>query len=315
MSETNPNTPSATEGTASPSAVAAPRRRGTVASLLRDPRFIVAALVLLLCAVGFNAAARSLQLHFRKQPVPLAVKSLDDKTEGLPALIGDRWLQVTEDQPLSPDVEHALGTKQYVMRTYIDLKAARKTEADLKDRNPEKLAVVLADLQSRNPEAIMRVGITYYTGLVDTVPHIPDRCMVADGFQPTHYRVLDVPSEYTDGKPRDVKFRSITFEDITGRGRVTRNVGYFFHVNGRYEENPLRVRATLQNLFETYSYFAKVELMTEQPGRGPTATPDDGEASAKQMQGFLQILLPELEKCLPDWSKVSGAPSSAPAAP
>ena len=108
-----------------------------------------------------------------------------------------------------------------------------------------------------------------------------------------------------------MKFRFITFEDITGRGRVTRNVGYFFHVNGQYEENPLRVRATLQNLFETYSYFAKVELMTEQPGHNAAGAADGRDRSAKAMQEFLLTLLPELERCLPDWSKVSGAPSPA----
>ncbi|QOV87657.1 hypothetical protein [Humisphaera borealis] len=298
---------------AKPSAAAA----SSVRKVLREPRFLVAAVVLLVCAAGFNAAARSLQLHFRKQPVPLAVKSLDDKNEGVSSVLGGRWIQVTDDQPLTADVEHALGTKQYVMRTYADFVAARRTENELKARNPEKMASMLAELQSRQPEAIIRVGITYYTGLVDTVPHIPDRCMVADGYQPTDYRVLDVPNEYADGKLRGLKFRFITFEDITGRGRITRNVGYFFHVNGSFEENPLRVRATLQNLFETYSYFAKVELMTEQPGHGASAT-GGRDRAAKAMQEFLLVLLPDLERCLPDWEKVSGKsaqpPATAPAA-
>lgn len=281
--------------------VASPVKR-----LLRDPRFIVAAVVLTVCAAGFNAAARALQLNFRKLAVPLPVKSLDDKAEGIPATLASRWIQVTDDRPLSSDVEAALGTKQYVMRTYVDLRAARKTEADFKDRNPQKIQSLIADLQARQPAAIVLVQITYYTGLVDTVPHIPDRCMVADGFQPTDWRDLTVPQAYADGKPRDVKFRFITFEDITGRGRVTRNVGYFFHVNGRYEDDPLGVRKTLQNLFETYSYFAKVELMTEQPGHGgAAATATARDAAATSMQELLQALLPELEPRLPDWQKVS----------
>ena len=43
----------------------------------RQPRFIAAALVLLVSAVGLNAATGFLQLHFRKVAVPLA-QSLDD---------------------------------------------------------------------------------------------------------------------------------------------------------------------------------------------------------------------------------------------
>jgi len=290
------------------------RCRSLVGRLLRQPRFLVAAGVLLICAAGFNAAARSLQLHFRKQAVPLSVKALDDKTEGIPSKLGGRWIQVSEDQPLSSDVEHALGTKQYVMRTYVNLEAARRTEADLADRDPKRVAALLGDLQARKPEAIMRVGITYYTGLVDTVAHIPDRCMVADGYQPADWQVIDAPGDYADARSRAVKFRFITFEDITGRSRVTRNVGYFFHVNGRYEDNPLGVRATLQDLFQTYGYYAKVELMTEQPGRGDAAA---RQQSAAAMKDFLAVLLPEVERCLPDWEKVTGqatAPATVPAA-
>ena len=34
---------------------------------------------------------------------------------------------------------------------------------------------------------VMRAAVTYYTGMVDTVAHIPDRCYVADGFVPDKY--------------------------------------------------------------------------------------------------------------------------------
>lgn len=294
--------PQPQERSAAPQPKAA-ERPSVLRTLIRQSRFLAAAGVLLVCAAGFNAAARSLQLHFRKQPVPLAVKALDDKAEGIPAKLGGRWVQVTDDQPLSGDVEHALGTKQYVMRTYVNLEAAHRTEAELADRDPRRIAGLLGDLQARKPEAIIRVAITYYTGLVDTVAHIPDRCMVADGYQPTDYKVIGVPDDSANSVKRDAKFRFITFEDITGRSRVTRNVGYFFHVNGRYEENPLGVRATLQDLFQTYGYYAKVELMTEQPGRGDAAA---SERSSAAMKDFLTALLPEVERCLPDWQKVTG---------
>lgn len=284
---------------------------GVARGLLRQRRFLLAATVLLICAIGFNTATRALQLHFRKLPVPLAVKALDDKVEGLPLKIQGRWLAVGDDQPLNADVEKALGTKQYVNRTYVDLRAARKSELDFKGRDARRIADLVREIKQTKPEAVVQLGFTYYTGLVDTVAHIPDRCMVADGYQPTSYVVKPGPTTYADAKGRPVSFRYITFEDITGQSRVTRNVGYFFHVNGEYENDPLGVRFKLQNLFETYGYYSKIEMMTEQFGKA-----DDEAArarSAEAMSRFLSDLLPEVERCLPDWNKVkNGQLSSSP---
>lgn len=291
----------------SPGAPSTGRPVSAVHGLLRDRRFLAAAAVLLVCAGGFNAAARSLQLHFRKQAVPLPVRSLDDKVEGLPATIGGRWLQVTDDQPLTADVEHVLGTKQYLTRLYVDLRSPRAPSADaLKDRDPAKIGPLIEDLRRHHPEAILHAHLTYYTGLVDTVAHIPDRCMVADGYQPAGHDKVAGPAEYADGKTRDLAFRFITFEDITGRSRVTRNVGYLFRVNGRYTDDPLGVRSELQKLWERYGYYAKIELMTEQPGKADAGARG---RSTKAMSEFLSALVPEVERRLPDWQKVNAAPA------
>ena len=42
-------------------------------------------------------------------------------------------------------------------------------------------------LQAEHPETVINIGIFYYTGLVDTVAHIPERCYIADGFDVTNY--------------------------------------------------------------------------------------------------------------------------------
>jgi hypothetical protein len=293
-----PNPPRAA-ATPPPSATSSPVR-----ALLRDPRFLAAAAVLLVSAAGFNAAAQYLQVHFRKQAVPLPVRALDDKVEGVPAKIAGRWLQVGDDQPLNADVEHALGTKQYVTRVYVDLKAKRApSEAALvAARDAKDVGPLLEDLRRNSPEALIHAHVTYYTGLVDTVAHIPDRCMVADGYQPAGSERRDGPAAYADGKPRDLGFRFITFEDISGRSRVTRNVAYLFHVNGKYTDDPLGVRAELQKLWERYGYYAKIELMTESPGKADAAA---RERSAKAMGEFLADLVPEVERRLPDWQQVN----------
>ena len=64
----------------------------------------------------------------------------------------------------------------------------------------------------------MRLAITYYTGLVDTVPHVPEKCYVADGFEPTQRRrpARETLGAYADGSPRDVAYRYLHFQDTTG---------------------------------------------------------------------------------------------------
>lgn len=317
MSETN--TPDTRVAAPPPPVGPAPRSFGAVAAgLLRQPRFLVAAGVLLVCAVGFNAAAEYLQVNFRKLPVPMRVRALDDAEQGVPAVIGGRWVQVSEDRPLSGDVEKALGTKQYLNRIYVDQAAVHRTADDLRKLGPKQVNELVFELKQRQPDAVMSVHVAYYTGLVDTVAHIPDRCMVADGYRPTGYDVKPGPAEYADGRARDLRYRFITFEDTTAMARVTRNVGYLFQVNGAYTEDPLEVRRRLQYLLEKYGYYAKVELMTEQAGAAAAAAaakPDSPAAldararSGKAMDDFLSALVPHVERCLPDWAQVKAGGS------
>jgi hypothetical protein len=91
-------------------------------------------------------------------------------------------------------------------------------------------------------------------------------------------------------------------------GRVDRDVAYLFHVNGRYVSNNIAVRSELFDLRKKYGYFAKIELMTT--GRsGPNAIQADRDAAqAKSKAAFNDLLtavLPEVERCLPDWKKIT----------
>ena len=145
------------------------------------------------------------------------------------------------------------------------------------------------------------MAITYYTGLADTVAHVPERCYVADGFDVSQYETRSaVCGNYPNGTPRDLSFRLIHFEDQT-RGRVARDVAYLFHVDGVYESNSLVVRDRLASLTERYGYYAKVELMTTAP---PGRRQGQSEQNVGAMVDFLTAALPELEKRLPDWQRV-----------
>jgi hypothetical protein len=94
---------------------------------------------------------------------------------------------------------------------------------------------------------------------------------------------------------------------MTGAGRVDRDVAYLFHVNGQYESSNVGVRNQLANLLQRKSYFAKVELMTS--GR-PVAVAQRGAAQKNSRAAFddlLTAVLPEVERCLPDWKTIAAA--------
>jgi hypothetical protein len=290
--------------------------------------FLVAVLVLAAAAAGFNTAARALDMYFKKVPVPLRHR-LDDDQAGLPKEVGN-WVMVQQTSSLNEDVQHTLGTKEFVFRTYVNSRLATRETADALaklsreieqlDESDKEQAKVKADkqrqfgtdlrrLQLEHPEAVMALNITFYTGMVDTVAHIPDRFLVADGYEPKDQRTVAVTEgEYEDGTPRQVEIQFSTFEDQTGHGRVARNVGYFFHCNGSYTPSSVGVRGKLQNLFERYGYYAKVEMMTDDPGVGRQRSDKDdvSHRSIDAMADLLAAALPAVERCLPDWKQVKG---------
>lgn len=283
-----------------------------IKSCLKRPTFLVVLIVLLAGAIGINAATGAMKLKFRKEALPLRDK---DGLAALPAQIGT-WVQVPESRTVNPDLVHDLGTDKFVFRDYVDTAAQAggvniASKADVMamgSLSDDERHRKLLELRSKNMNSVISLAVTYYTGKVDTVPHVPDRCYVADGFQPAQYLTQEWGlGEYRPGEARRVPVRFIDFEDQTSRGAQSRCVSYFFHANGAYKSDPNQVRVTLQDLFERYAYFAKIEVMTLLPPRPGATTNDpfkelDRAAASAAMQRFLTAALPQVEKLLPDWA-------------
>ena len=283
-------------------------------------RFLLAVAVLALAAVGLNAGTSAMKVHFKKQPVPLRYK-LDDGRSGVPRILGG-WVTINEQSTLDPDVQHSLGTKEFVFRTYLNgsvvgEQAVKLLTEEVAEDDPQRGAKeraqydLMQKIRAEHPEALMALNVTYYTGMVDTVSHISERCMVADGYEPKVTKLLELTAgPGPDGQPRKVMARFATFEDQTGNGRVSRNVAYFFHCNGEFEPSPVGVRGRLQNLFEKHGYYAKVEFMADEPLR-PGVSDSERQASADRctaaMSDLLTVALPEIERCLPDWQALKQA--------
>jgi hypothetical protein len=266
---------------------------GAFKKLLAQPSFLIAAGVLLISAISLNAATEYLQLYFKKNPVEMSAPFTT-----IPPKLG-HWVEVSKDEKLPQDMEHVLGATHYLYRDYVDDRlVSEKVIKDFDGKTFSERKGMVLKLQQMCPQAVMMVGLTYYTGMVDTVAHIPDRCYIADGFEPTGYNVVSWSAfDNRPGRdPRHDDVRYINFEDqVASRQSTTRNVAYFFHANGSYTSDPIGVRVKLQDLSERYAYYSKIELMTQM---------SDTKLSADVMNDFLTSALPEIERCLPDWSKV-----------
>ena len=293
-----PSSPDATSGATARAATAAAvgtgggLRRATV-NVLRQPAFVAVAVVLLVAALGLNAAVTTLKLHFKKEPVPLKHEL---------GTVGSRfgsWVQVSQDKALDKEVQDALGTDKYIFREYVDERQTHPGIAEeFRDKDEKDQQQMLGRIRHDNPGAVVNLSVTYYTGMVDTVAHVPDRCVTASGYEPKSYTTpawpiaAGLPPEAKPDGKDDVTVRYINFEDQTGTSNVPRSIAYFFHCNGKFFSDPLGVRKELANLFEKRGYYAKVECMT---------TVGDPAKADKVLGDFLASALPDVYRCMPDF--------------
>jgi hypothetical protein len=201
-------------------------------------------------------------------------------------------------------VERAADTARSAYVAAAPDKQITMINDSLRDKTPAERKALVSELEMKNHSGdVIHLGLTYYTGLVDTVAHIPDRCYIADGYEPSSY---DIPTWQlgpdANGKMFPLAVRFISFQDSTGNNRVSKCVAYVFHANGKYESDPLGVRSTLEDLTERYGYYSKIELMTLVP-KG-LATEHDIALTSQAMTEFLTAARPQIELCLPDWQKV-----------
>ncbi|MDG2291424.1 MAG: exosortase/archaeosortase family protein [Phycisphaerales bacterium] len=259
--------------------------------------FVVSCLALVLGGIGLQAGASALNVYLRKDPVHLR-RSLAN----LPATVGD-WRMVHDIRIPEAAVEE-LGTSIYLSRIYSDTTSGSTPSLSL--------------------------HVAFYTGQIDVVPHVPDRCMVAGGLMERHPEPKQFPldidqSEWSIDPEHTLAgqaFRMASTRNwLTGEEEMVRLpvgdlvirtseffdpsndqerifAGYFFIANGRLTPNPGGVRLLAFNPTEQYAYYCKVQL-TAQGGHD-----FDADRFLELASDLLNELLPEIMRCLPDWAEV-----------
>lgn len=260
---------------------------------------IILSLVLIGCRIGFQVSINSLNAYLEKKPVPLRAQ-----LSKIPMRLGD-WVS-SESETLTAEIVEELGTKHYIDRRYSKVTKGAGSPW-------------------------LSVHVTYYTGLIDAVPHVPDRCLVAGGFnlkvRPKNLPLsLDVSNWSIDRQHTNVRsgkpYHIMLFRDrITNKPIRLRMplgdfvlrtsefsskdmpgsriyAGYFFIANGELTPSPTEVRKYAFDLSVPYAYYAKIQFLTVGPGN---FEPGD---FVELVSEFLPELLPELMRCLPDWVEV-----------
>ncbi len=266
---------------------------------------LVALLILGVVALGMGAAIQHFKVSIRKLPI----YPKDNRQTREVAAESASWVRIGADQTISKEVEEELGTTNHLSRTYFYKKS------------PDK-----------NNPVIIELHLAYYTGMIDTVPHVPDRCfvgagMVIDGDAGTVPVPLSmdglVPDEEasaaqagrvfrvratnpTDaGKkvdgifvhlPRDPDKIEMKITKFSGPKIPRIYSGYFFVANGGTVATGDGVRLLAFDLKSKYAYYMKVQFTS--------ATVQSAEELAKYAGLFLDENFADIMLCVPDWVEV-----------
>lgn len=134
-------------------------------------RLAAGMLALMVCSAGgISAYIQVMDVHLQKTPI----YAQDDRQVSSIPRETPSWTQIGGDQIMGADMVETLGTENYVSRFY----AQNQDEGD-------KSRPIVLDLH-----------VAYYTGMIDTVPHVPERCFVGGGLQQSESsRVIDLPMD------------------------------------------------------------------------------------------------------------------------
>ncbi len=190
-------------------------------------------------------------LQIIKKPLPVR-KSLDDFDR---SQIAPYTLVTSERFP--PEMEEDLGTREY-----LNWLVKEPTTPPYRGRH-------------------MNLAVTYYTGVVDQVPHVAEECMTQGAFSLDTDRVVDLelPSigraipirRQTYFPPRDMTLKIFVY--------------YTISVNGDFYATRTPARRRMADWSDTHLYYSKVEISF----RG-SANADSDELDARAAELFDRVI-------------------------
>ncbi len=265
----------------------------TFAEVVRGPggtHFVVATGMLLVATVAWNIVLAG--KYFAKKPVPPPphAKFEEHRLTNFPARIGPYVLVGAGE--LSEGEKRQNGQPDGIT-------VLREEDMDtlgmLKDDWNWYYMAVYRDTRAApgSNGRYIRLDITYYTGLLEAVPHVGERCIVAGGgtviygqSKPIPVRFPVLPAAWKNWQ--DIEAYRTTYEVFNRDGTVARASQYhFFSMNGMPTCHWEKVRWEMGSWSLKYCYFAKVQVAAQMPE-------PDVEKSDAVCREFLEYVLPEV---------------------
>ncbi len=280
---------------------------GLTWSALRQPGFVGAAAVLGVAAVSISTLIAVLGVQLTKKPI----QANEGRQVSAVARETPSWIAMGNDAQMPEEMIEELGTKNYLSRVY-----RQKDSAVAKGKRP----------------IVLELHLAYYTGMIDTVPHVPERCLTAAGFlmvksaetlpvgldvsgwsldvdatelatkldrDGREQRVLAAWTRERDARvrmPRDVDKLEMRFSSFQAPGGGTQHAGYFFIANGGWTSSAEGVRLLAFKLDDVYAYYLKVQVTS--------GMVENSAELAEASRGLLRELLPDIMRSTPDWTEV-----------
>jgi exosortase len=298
------HTPTATETRTTPA--------GAIHAGARTPRrmfqagMVATAAILGCSAVGMGAAIHYYKVYLQKlETYPESgadVRSVPSETS--------LWSIVGSDTVYPQEMVDELGTRNYLTRLY-------------QRREPR---------QGKPNRDMLDLHLAYYTGLLDAVPHVPERCFTGSGLALSGGPwIVDVPLASDGWVPDDewkqergealytartsnqysrrpgqrvalprgvsptspLRLRVSEYTDSRGNRAFA---GYFFIANGGWVSSAEGVRELAFKLSDRYAYFLKVQVQS--------TTVEQPEELAALAGSLLDEILADIMFTVPDWRRV-----------
>ena len=268
---------------------------GALAWMRANRSFVTAVTILLVAGVSWNLAMGLLGWTMVKYPVPARGTELDKQqlVNFPPRLAGYR---LAKDGELVFDKQ----TRRPIFDGKPDgLMVVASEELDELGTTKHKLNWYYMSIfrdTSRSagaPQAYIQLNVTYYTGLLDAVPHVADRCIASTGgrVDPGRSGTISVslPAGEVPEAWREITLYRTAYTSQDGNRSAQYHV---FSMNGEPTAHGLTIRYGLIKPWVRYCYFAKIQLAPYRPNLST-------EESDRICRNFAEAALPEVLKFLP----------------
>jgi hypothetical protein len=277
-------------------------RPSILKGLLKDRAFLTAAAIMLVAAVGWNSATKALGLMLTKSPVPWPEQvQVDDawRNTSFPTALGpysragDGELNFDKNhKPIKDGLDDGEIIHQGEDLEVLFAGAGMKPELRQQHCSDWYLSRIYSDSREKAGDPLYKywyLDITYYTGGLDTVPHISAVCLVAAGAT-----ILDEKDfTVTVSSAPEPWNKPLTLKRVLFEVKGNRYLQYYlFSINGQPESSRDMVRAKLSNPFKKFVYFAKVQIAPRFP------VTDEAEMDKKTRE-FINYCLPVVLKDIP----------------